>query len=101
MATNKIGDNTWRIVAFSLNNTKITGNEGNLLRINANGEININNVEFVDAAANAYALGFGDATGISEIETVMTENAYNLGGQKVQKTQKGLYIINGRKVVIK
>ena len=26
---------------------------------------------------------------------------YNLNGQKVQNAQKGLYIVNGRKVVIK
>ena len=26
---------------------------------------------------------------------------YNLNGQKMQKAQKGLYIINGKKVVVK
>ncbi len=26
---------------------------------------------------------------------------YNLGGQKVQNAKKGLYIINGKKVVVK
>ena len=29
------------------------------------------------------------------------EGIYNLNGQKVMKTQKGLYIKNGKKVVIK
>ena len=32
---------------------------------------------------------------------IKSEGAYNLNGQKVEKTQKGLYIINGKKVVIK
>ncbi len=41
------------------------------------------------------------------IQTIDTENAaqqnviYNLNGQKVKKAQKGLYIINGNKVVVK
>ena len=29
------------------------------------------------------------------------EGVYNLNGQKVNKAQKGLFIINGKKVVIK
>ena len=29
------------------------------------------------------------------------EGIFNLNGQKVMKTQKGLYIMNGKKVVIK
>jgi hypothetical protein len=29
------------------------------------------------------------------------EGVYNLNGQKVNKAQKGMYIINGHKVVIK
>ena len=29
------------------------------------------------------------------------EGIYNLNGQKMMKTQKGLYIMNGKKVVIK
>ena len=43
-----------------------------------------------------------DPTGI---EAVCTEakngNVYNLQGQKVEKAQKGLYIVNGKKVVVK
>ena len=45
-----------------------------------------------------------DVTGISEIETmrnVGNETFYNLNGQKVQNPTKGLYIMNGRKVIIK
>ena len=45
-----------------------------------------------------------DVTGISEIETmrnVGNETFYNLNGQKVQNPTKGLYIVNGRKVIIK
>ena len=44
------------------------------------------------------------ATGISEIangEQTVPESIYNLGGVRVQKAQRGLYIINGKKVVVK
>ena len=36
-------------------------------------------------------------------EETNLENAviYNLNGQRVDKAQKGLYIVNGKKVVIK
>jgi hypothetical protein len=41
-------------------------------------------------------------TGINTINTaIQNGNVYNMNGQKVQKAQRGLYIINGRKVVIK
>ncbi|UKK54058.1 chitobiase/beta-hexosaminidase C-terminal domain-containing protein [Prevotella sp. E2-28] len=41
-------------------------------------------------------------TGISTVKTAVENGAaFNLNGQKVMKTQKGLYIINGKKVVIK
>jgi hypothetical protein len=46
-----------------------------------------------------------DATGIAAInrEGLTIDNAavYNLNGQKVQHAKKGLYIVSGRKVVIK
>ena len=45
----------------------------------------------------------GIPTGINSILAEAVENGkvYNLQGQKVQKTQKGLYIVNGKKQVVK
>ena len=46
----------------------------------------------------------GAATGISTMENASRSNdgtIYNLQGQKVQNATKGLYIINGKKVVMK
>ena len=41
-------------------------------------------------------------SGIQNVKNEMkVEGIYNLNGQKVMKTQKGLYIMNGKKVVIK
>lgn len=58
------------------------------------------------SSASELLLDFdGDVTGINSIEngTLKIENAevYNLAGQRVAQPTKGLYIVNGRKVVIK
>ena len=44
-----------------------------------------------------------ETTGISEIENSKSkiENYYNLNGQRVEQPRKGLYIVNGKKIVIK
>ena len=59
----------------------------------------------VDATNAAKFLSFGlDATGISEVKTAATEGngeIYNLNGQRVAAPSKGLYIMNGKKVIFK
>lgn len=58
----------------------------------------------VPANANARIFIDGEATGIGRITAdgeLQMENVYNLSGQKVQNAKKGLYIVNGKKVVIK
>ena len=40
-------------------------------------------------------------TGIANVNVNHNENVYNLQGQKVNKAQKGVFIQNGKKVVIK
>ena len=50
------------------------------------------------------SFNFGDdtTTGIEALSTkALGGEVYNLNGQKVEKAQKGLYIVNGKKVVIK
>lgn len=48
---------------------------------------------------------FGDATGISEVangeQPTANSPIFNLAGQRVSKAQKGLYIVNGKKVMVK
>lgn len=60
---------------------------------------------YIQVPANAGASLFidGEATGISEIEemrNVENETFYNLKGQRVAQPGKGLYIVNGKKVII-
>lgn len=58
----------------------------------------------ISVGAPVLNLGFDDATGINAVNgegfTVNGE-FYNLNGQRVAQPTKGLYIVNGRKVVIK
>ena len=58
-----------------------------------------------DAAPAFFSLDFdGEATGISEIKTMRNagnEIFFDLQGRKVAQPSKGLYIVNGKKVVIK
>lgn len=53
--------------------------------------------------ARALVASFGDdTTGISNIESNSQNGAvYNLNGQRVNNAQKGLYIVNGKKVIMK
>jgi len=55
------------------------------------------------SARNAFLLFGDDETGINAIEdtTANAKGYYNLSGQRVAQPQKGLYIVGGKKVVIK
>ena len=56
------------------------------------------------SGAHVLSLDFGDVTGIQTIKAqkeLLEGDFYNLKGQKVAQPTKGLYIVNGRKVVIK
>ena len=64
------------------------------------------NTAYIDAIAGArsfIALDNDETTAIEGITVKKTENAeiYNLQGQRVMNAKKGLYIINGKKVVVK
>ena len=57
----------------------------------------------IPTSAPTFTIVFDDATGISRVESVQMVNDqyYDLQGRKVAQPTKGLYIVNGRKVVVK
>ena len=57
---------------------------------------------FAGGGARALNVSFGnEATGINAVEAAaQKEGAYNLNGQRVMQPTKGLYIVNGKKVII-
>lgn len=57
-----------------------------------------------DSNASALTLDFGDVTAITNTNCTNNTNAgeaYNLNGQRVANPTKGLYIVNGKKMIIK
>ena len=65
----------------------------------------LNNTTELGGAKEGLELEFAGVTGIENMEhgTLNMENGavYNLQGQRVNKAQKGVYIINNKKVVVK
>ena len=58
----------------------------------------------ITVTSNAPVMSFGDATAIDEVRSKMEDvrgDFYNLNGQRVAQPTKGLYIVNGRKVIMK
>lgn len=57
----------------------------------------------VSGGARSLKIVFGDeTTGINTVQSAeRSENCYNLAGQRVATPQKGLYIVSGKKVIIK
>ena len=55
--------------------------------------------------SNAIGLRFGDATGIYDLKNlnVLDANYYDLSGRRLegQPTESGIYIVNGKKVIVK
>ena len=52
----------------------------------------------------SFKIASNDATGINVIRSKMADvrgDVYNLAGQRVVQPAKGLYIVNGRKVVVR
>lgn len=46
------------------------------------------------------ATGISDATRLTDNGEGIKDNVYNLNGQRVNKPKKGLYVVNGKKVII-
>ena len=109
LVCNRISENTWRIIALSLQGNTISGSNGALLTLDimGNSTVSVSNIEFADAEANAYALGFGGATGINGVYGVSADSdIYNVNGVRTNTTHKGMNIIrnaNGevKKVFVK
>lgn len=58
--------------------------------------------DLVTSGAKAFGFDFGDATGINEAKAAKADGAiYSISGVRVAQPQKGVYIMNGRKVIVK
>lgn len=110
---NKIGDNTYRFASISFSNAPFSEFEGAIINIQTGAadpdEILVSNIKFVSLDGAIHSFDNVDQalpTGIVEIQdsrSAAFENGvyYNLNGVKVEKPGKGVYIVNGKKVIIK
>ena len=104
----KLAENRYRVAALSLSNAAFKGNEGELLNISVNGQptdmISVNNILFVTKNGTGIAfdaLSLSEATGIANIHVNEGNNViYDLQGHKLSKVQRGMNIVNGRKVIL-
>ena len=111
---NKVGDGHYRVVAISTAANSFRGTDGELLGLTLDGfatdDIRMDNIHFVttrgdDIAFDDLDLNYGNegvATGIvSTAKEKESGTIYNLNGQRLIVPQKGLNIVNGKKVVVK
>ena len=110
---NKVEEGHYRVAAISTSNRMFQGNDGELLSFaldsDIEGEISIRNIHFFDTKGGDYMfneiLYEGTTTGIAVTPstTPMDGAFYTIDGRRIgeKPTTKGLYIVNGKKVVIK
>ena len=111
LSYNKIGDNRYRVVVYSLNNKPYDRNNGNLFTIKtSNGDpIEIENMVFVTKDNEKRRMELtNEVTKIGSVKADDDFTIYSVNGQIVRKgakstenLPKGVYIINGVKHVVK
>ena len=104
-----LGSGRYLVAGFSSDNEELTGNSGNLLSIATNGrtsgDIVISDIEFATTKAEAHYL----ADKVVSIKPTSIEGAlmsgnkdniiFDLQGRRVFKPTKGVYIVNGKKII--
>jgi hypothetical protein len=107
-----IGDNTYQVVAYSINNQSYSGNDGELLNIktSGSGDVKIDNILFVTESLGEKRFSSlqGGMTGIDVVKAVEPFDIYSVDGRLVRRQaentkglQKGVYIIKGKKQVVR
>ena len=87
--------NTYRVVVYSMTNAAFRANSDNLFTVFMTGSQNA-------TISNELLIKADGTTGIDAIRTeVENGNVYDMNGRQVKNPRKGVYIINGRKVVVK
>lgn len=105
---NQLEDGSYRVAAFSTSGDAFSGNLGELLSFtidgNAQGAVSIENIFFVDTELRKRV--FDDlsaiATGIESLAPALSEgneDIYNISGQRLNKMQKGINIVKGKKIM--
>ncbi len=107
-------DDAYRFLLYSSSNALISGTEGGIITVNlvadntfAGGNIVIDNALLVspeqeETKPETYQYTIGSTTGIDDITTVQTpQRIFNLNGQQLRVPQRGINIVDGKKVWVK
>lgn len=109
----KTDDNTYRVVVYSLDNQAYAGNSGELLsiQISGTGNVDIDNILFVTSGQKEKRfepMYSYISTAIRAVENVENMDVYSIDGRLVRKQvmskddlKKGIYIINGKKHIVR
>lgn len=107
LAYNMQADGCCRIVVFSMNNEALPCAWNEMIRLNLRGQsealVSADRGVFVTVGRERHELMLNGTTNIAELSTLKSPlpAVYDLQGHKVEKTAKGLYIINGKKTIKK
>ena len=107
LAYNMLADGRCRIVVFSMDNEALPGAWDEVIRLNLKGKgetfVNVDRAMFVTVGGERHELLLNGTTSIAQLSTLNSQFSivYDLQGRKVEKTAKGVYVIDGKKVVIK
>ena len=103
---NKVEDGHYRVAALSTSNRTFDGDNGELLSIAldeiSGEEVSICDIHFFDTMGNDYL--FEDIEGAITTSLTPTfskgeEDIYDIQGRKREKVQRGVNIVNGRKII--
>ena len=113
---NKVDEGHYRVVALSVANNGFNGTNGELLNIQLDGVntdgVTIDNIHFITTDGTDHRFDNltvqGESTSIQPIHNsqsiIHNSNVYDLSGRKVSESSvlpKGVYIVNGKKVIVK
>ena len=105
---NKIASNRYRVMVYSTNNNAFDNNSDNLLTIRTNGNTDFYIDNMVCVTSSGMKFGFaGTSSHATDIKTTITDtnkcSIYSIDGREVKKKNlsKGLYILNGKKYIVK
>ena len=108
LSFSEIGHNRYRVIVYSLDNSPYSGSHGELVNIRlmgGAGDIGVEDILFVTdgKSEKRFAPLHRSTTGIHAlgIEAEREGELYNLKGQRVMQPREGIYIKDGKKVVIK
>ena len=112
----KVGDGHYKVAALSTSNRTFSGSKGELLGFITDSSIHdgilIDDIHFFTPNGQDYLFDAVSLSGTTEIETVAEDkelqdgehpSLYDMQGRKILSPvgRKGIYIVNGKKVVIK